>query len=186
MLTFITGGARSGKSRYAEGLAAGYDDVTYIATATASDDEMKGRIALHKSRRPAAWQTIEAYRGLGGIVAGLRGTVIIDCLTAMLANIALETPLADDMRAFDWDALTSSDMARLEQHVMGEAKALCDGIIASDAHCILVTNELGMGLAPPYPLGRAFRDAAGRANAMFAAIAQEAVLMVSGLPVKLK
>ncbi len=186
MITFISGGARSGKSRYAEALAMEYDEVTYIATALAVDSEMEARIAEHRARRPARWRTLEAYRGLGEAIAGMSGGVIIDCLTVMITNLMMEAPLAKDMAAFDWDGLTSSQMELLEDYVMREMNELRGGLQRTAADVMLVTNELGMGLTPPYPLGRVFRDVAGKVNAMFAEMADKAVFMVSGLPMRLK
>ncbi len=216
MITFVSGGARSGKSGYAEALAHEYEDVTYIATALAFDPEMEVRIAAHRARRPAHWKTLEAYKGVGEAVAGMSGCVLIDCLTVMISNLMMEAPLAPDMKpacaggefarnedyeqsgapecgvgfvhskTFDWDGITSGQMAFLEDYVMGEMKALCEGLSNTAADVILVTNELGMGLVPAYPLGRVFRDIAGRANAMFAGLADSAVFMVSGLPLRLK
>ncbi len=184
MITFITGGARSGKSRYAEKLAMAYDEVTYVATAQAFDDEMLARIAAHRARRPAGWKTLEAYKGLGEAIAGMSGAVLVDCLTVMVTNLLMEAPVTRE--AFDWDAITSEQAALLESYVMDEMQELRGGLERTAASVILVSNEVGLGLVPPYPLGRIFRDIAGRVNAMFAEMADEAIFMVSGLPMRLK
>ncbi len=185
MVTFITGGARSGKSRYAEKLAMAYDEVTYVATALAFDDEMKARIAEHRARRPAHWKTLEAYKGLGEAIASMTGAALLDCLTVMTTNLIMEAPVTREP-AFDWDAITAEQAAMIEEHVMDEMLKLRGGLERTAAHVILVTNEVGMGIVPPNPLGRVFRDIAGRVSAMFAEMADEAILMVSGLPLRLK
>lgn len=184
---FVSGGARSGKSSYAERRAAQYSSVTYIATALNIDPEMNDRIATHRARRPEHWKTVEAYRGVGKLIAAETSeALILDCLTVMTTNLMLEAPLCPDMDAFDWDALTRAQAAEFEKYVLEEMLELRDGIARTSAFVILVTNELGMGLVPPNPLGRAFRDITGRVNSLFAELADEAVLMVSGLPLKLK
>ncbi len=184
MITFITGGARSGKSRYAEKLALGYPDVTYVATAVASDPEMRVRIEAHRARRPEHWKTLEAYKGLGDAIAGMTGAVIIDCLSVMVTNLMLEAPITREN--FDWDSIDTWQAAMLESYVMEEMEVLRQGLESTAANVILVTNEVGMGLVPPYPLGRVFRDIAGKVNAQFAKMANRAIFMVSGLPMRLK
>ena len=164
----MLGGARSGKSVLAERLASECGEpVLYVATAVALDDEMAQRIEHHRAARPSAWRTLEARFDLAPAVAASfpdAATVLVEDLTLLLAN------------RFE------SDVANAEARTRDEVAAL----LALDAHVILVANEVGMGVVPAYPLGRAFRDAMGRVNQAAAALSSEVYLAVAGLPLKLK
>jgi len=165
-ITFVLGGARSGKSRYAESLiTARPQPWVYIATAEAHDDEMAARIAEHKARREAGWQTIEAPHELPeALTAAPRGAaVLVDCLTLWLSNVM--------HGAFDTDKVT----LRLEE-------ALRDRVGTT----VLVSNEVGLGIVPDNALGRSFRDAQGTLNQRLAAHAGRVVFMVAGLPLIVK
>lgn len=175
-LILILGGARSGKSAYAERLARERGGaVLFIATATAGDDDMARRIAVHRVARPTAWRTLEAPDGVAARVAAARDnapTVILDCLTLLTSNILLAHEAAGEeavARALD-----------------AEIDALLARIASDGATWIIVSNEVGMGLVPPYPLGRTYRDLLGRINARVAARADRAYLLVAGLPLDLK
>lgn len=160
----VLGGARSGKSTYAETLAGSLEaPVLYIATATAGDDEMAARIAQHRARRPSSWLTVESPASLQVPVAGAR-TLIVEDLTLLLNNLMLR------------------DMATAE----ARARAEVDAVLSLDANVILVSNEVGMGIVPNTPLGREFRDALGRLNQHAAASVNEAYFLVAGLPLRLK
>ena len=164
-LTLVLGGARSGKSRYAEGLIARLPPPwIYLATAEAGDDEMALRIKQHRARRGADWRTLEAPRDLAAALAA-SGTmpVLVDCLTLWLSNLLLGD---DDM---------DMQIERLE-------KSLAE--IAGPV--VLVANEVGSGIVPDHPLGRKFRDLQGVLNQRMAARADRVVLMVAGLPLLLK
>jgi adenosylcobinamide kinase/adenosylcobinamide-phosphate guanylyltransferase len=173
-LTLILGGARSGKSAYAQRLAAERgNDVLYVATAEAGDDEMAARIAAHRAERPAHWQTLEAPRQVGSairVVAGDAGVVLIDCLTLLASNVIV--PLPEPVAA--------------EAALIAEVDGLLAAYAASQAQWIVISNEVGLGLVPPFPLGRAYRDALGRANQRLAAVADEVLFMVAGLPMRVK
>jgi adenosylcobinamide kinase/adenosylcobinamide-phosphate guanylyltransferase len=165
--TLVLGGARSGKSTFAERLAneAG-GPILYVATATASDEEMAERIAIHQARRHAAWRTLEEPLNVAERVAKEvddAHIVLVEDLTLLLSNLMAE----------DADA---------------EARALeqLNGLIALRANVILVSNEVGMGIVPPYPSGRVFRDALGRLNQAAARQCDEVYLLVAGLPLRLK
>ena len=164
-LTFVLGGARSGKSRYAEGLVAALPPPwLYVATAEAGDHEMAARIRAHRSRRGPSWRTIEAPRDLPAALAACEGMpVLIDCLTLWLSNLLLA------------DANINQETERLEQ-ALAEAAA----------PIFLVANEVGSGIVPDHPLGRKFRDLQGLLNQRIAARADRVVLMVAGLPVAVK
>jgi adenosylcobinamide kinase/adenosylcobinamide-phosphate guanylyltransferase len=165
--TLVIGGARSGKSRYAEQLLFAHDGtLIYIATAEAGDAEMAARIAEHQARRGAAWQTIEQPLDL---VAALEthcrptAAVLVDCLTLWLSNLMA----------------ASRDIA-------AETTRLVHAVPRLEGRAVLVSNEVGFGIVPNHPLGREFRDHAGRLNQAVAAAVDEAVFMVAGLPLRLK
>ncbi len=182
-LILITGGARSGKSTYAEEIAFSLGEkILYIATAIACDDEMKERVRRHKLRRPDSWVTLEGFRSfdksLPPVVEG-RDAVLLDCITNMVSNIMLQ-------KAMDWDSLSTEDVIEAEKDVDTEVDKLLDVIGKTELTFILVTNELGMGVVPPSALGRAVRDIAGRTNQKLARAADEVYLCVSGIPVRIK
>jgi adenosylcobinamide kinase/adenosylcobinamide-phosphate guanylyltransferase len=170
-LIVVTGGARSGKSRFAEArlaeLAPG-GPWLYLATADAGDDEMRARIARHRARRGPAFRTVEAPREIVPALAaaGDARAAIIDCITIWLSN----RMLAGD----DDDAL----LAAVDE-LAACARALAIPVVA-------VTNEVGGGIVPEHPLARRFRDLAGLANQRLAAAAVEVVLVAAGLPLRLR
>jgi adenosylcobinamide kinase / adenosylcobinamide-phosphate guanylyltransferase len=166
LVTLVLGGARSGKSGYAERLiAASPKPWVYIATAEARDDEMAERIAAHKARREAGWQTIEAPHELPEALAAASpdAPVLVDCLTLWLSNLMLGS--------FNVEAMTE----RLE-----------DTLAARSGQTILVANEVGLGIVPDNALARQFRDAQGILNRRIAAQAQRVIMMVAGIPVAVK
>lgn len=172
-LTFILGGARSGKSRHAEFLAgqAG-EHVLYVATAQAFDDEMHERIEKHKSDRPDSWATLEAPVNVSDAIADFTepyDTVLLDCLTILASNILLGLP-------------ESAPQEEIDTAILAEVTDLLNTIKESKTNWIVVSNEVGMGVVPPTRLGRTYRDALGRANQQFARSADQTILMVAGLP----
>ena len=177
----ITGGARSGKSRFAQELAlrAG-KPVLFVATAQAGDEEMRQRIEEHRRSRPAGWDTLEVTRHVGqGILPsiGRAQVVIVDCITLLVSNVLAQCA---DQGGEDIDASLA------EQEVSAEIGGLIDGMNRLDAHFIIVTNEVGTGLVPANKMGRLYRDLLGRANQLLAEEADEVYLMVAGLPVRIK
>lgn len=163
----VLGGARSGKSAYAERVVteSGLERV-YIATAEAGDVEMRERIAHHQVRRGGAWRTVEEPDGLENAllcVSGEGRAVLVDCLTLWLSNLMLGKA--------DIDA---------------RAQNLCRTAQALPGLTVFVSNEIGLGLVPDNPLGRRFRDAQGRLNQQLAAIADRVVFVAAGLPLYLK
>jgi adenosylcobinamide kinase/adenosylcobinamide-phosphate guanylyltransferase len=175
-LILILGGARSGKSDYAEKLAAELGQhVLYIATAEIGDEEMARRIAAHRLARPTAWQTLEAPRDIGSALARVKDApevLLLDCLTLLVSNILL--------------ALEAEPAAAIEAAVQVELEALLAAQNRLDAALIVVSNEVGLGLVPPYPLGRVYRDILGRVNQYLAAQAKRVIFMVAGLPMTIK
>ena len=166
LVTLVLGGARSGKSRYAEWLIATYPQPwIYLATAEAKDDEMADRIAAHKARRDAGWRTIEAPHALADALdaAPAEVAVLVDCLTLWLSNLMEGT--------FDIDAQTAR---------------LLEVLARRPGPTVLVTNEVGLGIVPDNALARRFRDLQGMLNQRLAAQAARVIMMVAGVPVAVK
>jgi adenosylcobinamide kinase/adenosylcobinamide-phosphate guanylyltransferase len=181
-LTLVTGGARSGKSSFAERLAlAGRAPVLYLATAEAQDDEMAARIAEHRRRRPDSWSTLEATHDIATALAGLAsspGTVLLEDLSLLASNLLLA-------RAHNADP-TVATLASAEAALTQELEALERTREAGGWELIVVTNEVGLGVVPPTPLGRVYRDLLGRANQACAARADDVYLIVAGIPLCIK
>lgn len=181
-IIYITGGARSGKSILAETMSLdNYKTRTYLATAIAYDDEMIDRIEKHLIQRGENWETIEGYKNISNLLEGKTKTdvVLLDCLTNMVSNLLLENNV-------DWDMVTPSEVNKMEDEILLEIEELLACIKSYKGDFIIVSNELGMGLVPPYPLGRYFRDISGRINQRVASESHEAYMVVSGLKVRLK
>lgn len=179
-LTLLIGGARSGKSTLAQRMASRLGGrVVYIATAQALDEEMLTRIHNHRRERPADWVTLEAPLGVGRAwrSSGLQAEVVIlDCLTLLATNVLLSVCPQD----------SEPDEAAAAAALKAELDELKTAQRASqDTHWLVVTNEVGLGLVPPYPLGRVYRDLLGWANRELAAQADEVYLLVAGIPVPL-
>ena len=165
-LTFLIGGARSGKSAHAERLVCEQPAPwTYIATAQAFDAEMDERISLHRARRGAGWETVDAPHDLAGAIAAVPDgrPLLVDCLTLWLSNRMLAE--------VDFEA---------------ESAAVADLLSRPRGRWFVVSNEVGLGIVPDTPLGRRFRDAQGRLNQKIAAAADAVLLMVAGIPMKVK
>lgn len=176
-MTLILGGARSGKSTYAQNMAEAMNvPVLFVATAIAFDEEMAARIRKHQEERPAGWQTLEAQQQVGEAVqaSGFTGPVVLlDCLTLLANNVILPLPDAETGNA-------------AQEALDAEIDGLLTAYEASQSEWIIVSNEVGLGLVPPYPLGRVYRDALGRANQRLAQVADRVLFMVAGLPMIVK
>jgi len=167
---FITGGARSGKSRLAEARAREFGSpLCYLATGQAGDGEMADRIARHQARRGPEWQTLEepirllaAIRGQDGYFAAM----LLDCVTLWLSNLLFHYDNTD--------------------RVLDEVRVLAGAFTEIQTPLVIVSNEVGMGIVPENQLARTFRDLAGEANELIAAVADEVYVTFSGLPLKLK
>jgi adenosylcobinamide kinase/adenosylcobinamide-phosphate guanylyltransferase len=166
-VTLVLGGARSGKSRFAECLIEGAASCgTYCATAEAGDAEMAERIAAHRARRGPFWRTVESPLALAPAIAAAAAPerpILVDCLTLWLSNLLLAGRQPDP-----------------------EAEKLCRILRSAAGPVVLVANEVGMGLVPETQLGRRFRDSAGRLNQEVAALADRVVFVAAGLPLVLK
>lgn len=180
-LILVLGGARGGKSALAERLAsriAGSRPVLYVATATAGDDEMHERIALHQRRRPANWRTLEEPIELATAIppaASGVAVVLIDCVTLWVSNLLFSL-------VGDAESLTPAQ----EAAALARVDLLVAAYRASEGTWIFVSNEVGLGLVPPYPLGRVYRDLLGRVNQRLAAAADQVLFTIAGLPIDIK
>lgn len=169
-IIFILGGARSGKSKYAAGLAQKSGRrVAFIATAEPNDPEMKSRIKLHKKARPKHWTTLEEPKDLTALLSKIGKKfkcVIIDCLTLLVSNLFLE-------------GLTHKSIEK-------KLAALVKGLKNAQGKVFIVSNEVGLGIVPENKLARGFRDIAGKINQLVAEEADEVYFMISGIPWKIK
>ena len=168
-LTLILGGARAGKSDFAESLAQDAGRVLFVATAEALDEDMAERIAVHRSQRPAGWETLEVPVDVAASLAPVAqdyDTVLLDCLTLWVSNHMLQkedTP-----------------------HIVEATESLLRVYDEGDATWIVVSNEVGLGVVPPTSSGRAFQDALGRVNQLVASRADRVYMMVAGLAIEIK
>ncbi len=192
-LYFVTGGARSGKSRFAVRLAeaeAGHGrPVVFVATMEARDAELQTRVARHRAARPRAWSTVEAPLAPAPAVRGASDgvCVLLDCLSLWVSNMLLAALHADP--ATDEGALPASiptdAQARLEARIGEEVDTLLAAIAARAGTTLVVSNEVGGGVVPPTALGRLFRDVLGSANQRVAGAADRAWLLVAGRALEL-
>lgn len=183
-IVMITGGARSGKSAFAEKLAREYGEaVTYIATAVPFDDEMRERIAAHRARRPAAWSTVEMFKGIGPWLTGRADyprLYLLDCITVMTANLLFER------LGFDGEWVKAEKAGRVEKEILSEVDSLLEAAADGPFDLLLVTNEVGAGIVPENALARLYRDITGRVNQLIARRASAVYWVVSGIPVCIK
>lgn len=176
-LTLLLGGARSGKSGYAQQWAHEHGRrVLFVATAQAFDDDMAERIARHRAERPSSWGTLEApVRAAEAIrpIVSEYDTILLDCITLLASNVLLGLP-------------EDCTQAQSDQAVLAEIEALVELIRNSTANWLIVSNEVGMGIVPHTSLGRYFRDSLGRANQRLAQAADDVLLLVAGIAWPLK
>jgi adenosylcobinamide kinase/adenosylcobinamide-phosphate guanylyltransferase len=201
-IILILGGARSGKSGFAQTMAsrlcaadpsssatgaaepasgarAGGERVTYLATATVKDEEMERRIARHRQSRPAEWRTVEeSHRVARALSRETSAVVVVDCLTLLISNLLLEQGADQPDRLPQLDKLETAVMREIED-ILRQARRIRSQVL-------LISNEVGLSVVPPTPLGRAFRDIAGRVNQRVAAEAEEVYFLLAGLAQKLK
>jgi adenosylcobinamide kinase/adenosylcobinamide-phosphate guanylyltransferase len=179
-ITLLLGGARSGKSYFAQEAAKKVAKVLFVATAEAGDPDMLRRIRKHQDDRPAHWRTLEVQTRVGSAIQkNYQGEelVIIDCITLLVTNVICQIPETD----FD-----TCDEGMLEENVYTEIKELQACLKNTDASFMLVSNEVGLGIVPDNRVSRIYRDLLGRANQMLAQSADEVYLMVAGIPLKVK
>jgi adenosylcobinamide kinase/adenosylcobinamide-phosphate guanylyltransferase len=173
MLTLITGGARSGKSRFAQSLCREARRVVYVATALPDDEEMRARIAKHQDSRPATWATVEEPLAVAEAAERhIRETdvILIDCVTIWLSNLL-----------YEW---RDEDPTAVEQKARDQAARLID--VSHDGDIVAVTNEVGSGIVPESSVARHFRDVQGLVNQQIALAADVVYFVVSGIPTRIK
>ena len=190
-LIVILGGARSGKSAFAERLAANSGrSVAFIATATAGDDEMRERIARHRASRPKGWHTLEEPLDLARAVhraVELADVLLLDCVTLWLGNVLLrESGRREKDEEAEVEFHTTGGL--FDEVALKEIEALLSAVKLLDPNktLIVVTNEVGLGIVPAYPLGRLYRDTLGYVNQRLAQAADRVYLMVAGMAVDIK
>jgi adenosylcobinamide kinase / adenosylcobinamide-phosphate guanylyltransferase len=176
-ITLILGGARSGKSSHAQSLAeATGERVTFLATAQALDEEMSARIQKHRAERPAGWETLEIPCDLAAHISQIKSEVVIlDCVTLLVSNLLMQFVKEDRV-----------DEAPFMLAVKKEMDDLIAVIHEQKGEWFIISNELGLGLVPPYPMGRVYRDALGWANQRLAREADTVLFLVAGIPMVVK
>jgi adenosylcobinamide kinase/adenosylcobinamide-phosphate guanylyltransferase len=184
MVVMVTGGARSGKSAFAEQLCRDTGGmVGYIAAAVITDEDMRARIEMHRARRPAEWPTFERYADFAALEREAEfdgcGTFLLDCVTTMITNHMMDSGL-------DFDTCAIEAVNELETQIRAQADELLILMRRRGKRLVVVTNEVGQGVVPAYRLGSLFRDIAGRINMHIAREADEVYCMISGLPLRLK
>ena len=194
-LIFVTGGAKSGKSKFAEELILklnnGKQENIYLATSLVFDEEMKEKVRLHKERRKNDWGTVETYKNFENSLNKyfpktkneVKNNILVDCLTNLITNIIFEKEYID-WENFDKKSYIQ-DLKKLDKIVENTVNELIN-VSKNFENAVIVSNELGMGLVPSYPLGRYFREIAGKMNQVMAKKADEVYFVVSGIPMKIK
>ena len=177
-ISLFLGGARSGKSAYAQQLAEqSTQKITYLATAEAGDGEMQMRINAHKASRSTLWNTWEGEaEHLPEIIAQTEGVLLLDCLTLWLTRLFLHAPESEADEEKIWFSA--------QEKIFEQIEALL--LPAPYSHLMIVSNEVGLSLVPPNPMGRRFRDLQGKANQIVAARADRVALFVAGIPLWIK
>ena len=193
-LIFVTGGAKSGKSKFAEEMLLklnnGNQKNIYLATSLVFDEETKEKVRLHKKRRKNDWFTVETYKNFKNKLYNffenndkIKNNMLVDCLTNMITNIIFEN------KNIDWDNFEKKmyiqTLEKLNKNVENSVNKLLN-VTNEFENVIIVSNELGMGLVPSYPLGRYFREIAGKMNQIVAEKADEVYFVVSGISMKIK
>ena len=178
MVTFIIGGARSGKSSFAENIYMNKKDVVYIATSKVLDAEMKERVNLHRAGRPEVWRTFEGSYNLKDAL-GKERYYLLDCITVLSSNIMYDLTK-------DTDYIGYKLQKEVEDRVVEEVKALINEIKKENYKLLLVSNEVGFSLVPENHISRVFRDIQGRINQKLSSLSDEVYLVVAGIAVKIK
>ncbi|KLO22302.1 bifunctional adenosylcobinamide kinase/adenosylcobinamide-phosphate guanylyltransferase [Marinitoga sp. 1155] len=183
-IIMVTGGARSGKSTFAQKIAKKFgNNILYIATAIPFDDGMRDRIKKHKNARPKDWKTLEQFKNFDNLLNNeeflISDTIIFECMTLMVSNLLLKHNV-------DFDKIDYNKIDEIEKEIFVEVEKLIKIIKIKEKNMIIVTNEVGMGIVPSYKLGNIFRDIAGRINQYLAKNSDEVYITISGIPLKLK
>ena len=171
-IILVTGGARSGKSGFAESLCREQNNSTaYIATSVAFDDEMKERVRKHQESRPKEWKTYEIYKDIYKIIK--------ECITLLVNNLMF-------VDGIDIDKASEQEINDLEAYIKDQVKKLIEEVKRTDLYFVMVTNEIGLGVVPSYKLGRVYCDFVGRINQMLGRLSDEVYFTVCGIPTKIK
>ena len=187
-IIYVTGGAKSGKSKFAEDLLLSLNDGkqknVYLATSVVFDEEMQKKVELHKARRKDNWITVECYKNFSQSLEEVmnenkKNNILVDCLTNMISNIIFEN------EEIDWEKPEKNQLEKCDRNVKKEVQNLFE-IFKNFENVVIVSNEVGMGLVPAYSLGRYFREIAGKMNQFVAEKADEAYFVVSGISMKIK
>lgn len=179
-IILVTGGCKSGKSKFAESLLKYKDNVAYIATAIVTDKEMESRIKEHKNSRNNKWITIEQYKNLDIALNKIKEDyILLDCVTAMITNLMFE-------EYTNFDLITKDKQSELLEKIKNEFLKLIKSSKELNKNVIIVTNEVGYSLTSEYRLGRIFTDFTGSINQLIASFSDEVYLVSCGIPIKLK
>ena len=182
-IILVTGGARSGKSSYAESLCKAQNNQTaYIATSIPFDEEMKERVRKHQEMRPSEWTTYEIYENIAGQIEEIAKeyqTVILDCVTLMVNNLMFKEHL-------DYDQLSEEEVNQLEQMIKEAFIKLLEAVKETELYFVLVTNEIGLSPVAGNRLTRIYTDIIGRMNQLIAKASDEVYFVISGIPMKIK
>ncbi len=182
-LVLVTGGARSGKSTFAEAEVRKLNQKTaYIATGIAFDEAMKSRIEKHVAQRPSTWTTYEKPTQVHEIINEVsheHDVVLLDCITVLITNTLFQDQI-------DFDGIDEKTVDLTEERIHNDIKMMIEMFRQTDMTVYLVTNEVGSGIVPENRLARIFRDFAGRTNQYIASIADEVYCVISGIPMKIK
>lgn len=182
-LILVTGGARSGKSYYAESLCRSRQNKTaYIATSIPFDEEFKVRVKKHQEMRPSEWETFEIYEDIDEYIptiADTHQTVILDCVTLMVNNLMFKTQL-------DFENISTDEVSKLEEQIKEQFVRLIEAVQKTDLYFVIVTNEIGLCPVAANKLTRIYTDIIGRMNQLIAKHSDEVYFVVSGIPMKIK
>jgi adenosylcobinamide kinase/adenosylcobinamide-phosphate guanylyltransferase len=183
-ITFIIGGARSGKSTFAELKAKEYSEkVLYLATAVVTDQAMADRVKKHREQRPASWHTLEMYSDFRTLVGKKEfinsEAILLDCITTMIGNFMVDSKM-------NFDTCSVEEVNLLEEKITREVMELINVCNENNKKLIIVSNETGMGVVPSYYMGNYFRDISGRINNKIGQKSDYMYFVFSGIPVKLK
>lgn len=183
-VTFVIGGARSGKSTFAEQKAKEYSNkVLYLATAAVTDHAMADRVKKHQAQRPESWSTLERYSNFQELINHKEfiecEAVIIDCITTLIGNFMFDSKI-------DFDSCKIEEVNKLEIKITQEVLDLIDVCNKNNKKLVIVSNETGMGVVPSYYMGNYFRDMSGRINREIAIKSDNMYFIFSGIPIKLK
>lgn len=183
-VTLVVGGARSGKSTFAENKAKEYGgNITYLATSVITDESMADRVKKHRAQRPREWKTIERYKNFSELQNDIdfvnSDTIMIDCITTLITNFMIDSGI-------DFDNCKVVEVNNLESKIKEEVLNLISLCRNLNKKLIIVSNEVGLGVVPAYYMGNFFRDISGRINSSIAIKADNVYFTVSGIPMKLK